>query len=134
LGNDNYHLRKCERISFRAFLFLDLNQKNYFMIIEFNTVYGQVADTIINSTRKGIMALLHLVKNVHKAEVTLKEEKFIVPSENKACSIKLLINGNNIVIHTRTGDFESASREALKELKKRIKKYVTKHTPPALVL
>jgi hypothetical protein len=134
LGNDNYHLRKCERISFRAFLFLDLNQKNYFMIIEFNTVYGQVADTIINSTRKGIMALLHLVKNVHKAEVTLKEEKFIVPSENKACSIKLLINGNNIVIHTRTGDFESASREALKELKKRIKKYVIKHTPPALVL
>ena len=71
------------------------------MIIEFNTVYGQVPENLINDTRKQIMSIVHTDKKVRRAEVTLREDKIFLPAENKVCSVKLVVFGDNIVIHTR---------------------------------
>lgn len=91
------------------------------MIIEFNTVYGQVPEKLINDTRKQIISIIHIDKKIRRVEVTLKEDKTFISAENKLCSIKLLLDGYNLVIHIKRENFESAIREAIKELKKKVK-------------
>ena len=103
------------------------------MILEFNTVYGQVPENLINDTRKQIISLIHANKKIHRAEVTLKEDKIFSPAENKVCCIKLGAAGDNIVIHTRGGNFESAIAEAINDLRSKIKQQAKRQKYAAMV-
>src|SRR6476620_4794862 len=103
------------------------------MIIEFNTVHGQVPEKLINDTRKQIMSIIHADKKIRRVEVTLREDKIFIPAENKVCCIKLLLFGDNIVIHTRREDFKRAIEEAIKELKERVKRQAKRQKYAAMV-
>jgi putative sigma-54 modulation protein len=90
------------------------------MTIEFETPYGKISEKLINKMRNEIMKLSHLVKNVVRVEVMLKEDATIVPTENKVCSIKLTIFGDNLVAHARSQSFSKAANDAIKYLRKRL--------------
>jgi hypothetical protein len=78
------------------------------MTLEFNTVYGQVPEKLIADIKKEIMTIINADKKITRAEISLKEDKFIIPTEN-------------IVVHARKENFSSAIKEAVTKLKKMIK-------------
>lgn len=92
------------------------------MTIEFNTVYGQVPDKVIINTRKELMSLIHSNKKIRRMEITLKDDRALNNVRNKICSIKILVNGDSIVLHTRSESFETAIHDAIKETAKRFRK------------
>jgi ribosome-associated translation inhibitor RaiA len=100
------------------------------MTIEFHTTFGKVSEKIINDIRNEIIDLSHFSKNINRAEVLLKEDKNIVPAENKICEIRLTVFGNNLFAHARTKNFKDASKEALKDLKRMVKQQVKKMKEP----
>ena len=93
------------------------------MTIEFETPYGKISEKLISKMRNEILKLSHQVKNVARVEVMLKEDATIVLSENKVCSIKLTIFGDNLVAHARSQTFNKAAREAIKDLERKIKQH-----------
>ena len=93
------------------------------MTIEFETPYNKISEKLITKMRDEIMKLSHQVKNVARADIMLKEDVNIVPSENKVCSIKLTIFGDNLVAHARSQSFSKAANDAIKDLKKKIKSH-----------
>ena len=103
------------------------------MTLEFNTVYGQVPEKLISDIKKEIMTIIKADKKITRAEITLKEDQFIIPTENKVCKIKLTSHGDYIVVHARKENFNSAIQETIKELKKIIKLQVLKQKHPKMV-
>lgn len=97
------------------------------MIIEFHTPYGKVSESLITNIRKEILDLSHLNKEISKAEVLCKESEAITPGENKVCEMILTVYGDDHFIHTRSDSFDKSVKEALKELKKIVKKQVKDH-------
>jgi ribosome-associated translation inhibitor RaiA len=91
------------------------------MTLEFNTVYGQVPEKLIADIKKEIMTIINADKKITRAEISLKEDKFIIPTENKVCKIKITAHGDDIVVHARKENFSSAIKEAVTKLKKMIK-------------
>ena len=96
------------------------------MTIEFYTPYGKVSEKLVRDIRNQILQLSHINKKISRAEVLLKEDQTIIPAENKVCIIKLTVYGDDLLVHTRTQNFESSVTEAIKELKKMVKKQVKK--------
>jgi putative sigma-54 modulation protein len=101
------------------------------MNIEFHTPYKMVSEKLVNEIRKEILELSHINKNISRAEVFLKNDETIILAENKICEIRLNIYGSNLFAHTRTENFESSAREAIKELKKKVKQQSKKLNEPA---
>ena len=105
------------------------------MTIEFHTTYGKVSEKIVNEIRNEIIDLSHSAKNVSRAEVVLKEDKTIVPSENKICDIRITLFGEDLVAHARTEDFKISAKEALKDIKRMVKQHLKKlKLPPDQIL
>jgi ribosome-associated translation inhibitor RaiA len=96
------------------------------MTIEFHTTYGKVSEKIVNEIRNEIIDLSHFAKNISRAEVILKEDKTIVPSENKICDIKLTVFGDDLVAHARTENFNNSAKAALKDIKRMVKQQLKK--------
>ncbi|MDE3212657.1 MAG: HPF/RaiA family ribosome-associated protein [Bacteroidota bacterium] len=93
------------------------------MTIEFETPYGKVSEKLVGYLRKEIMKLAHKRDHVARAEVSLKEDKLFLPPENKICSIRLTIFGDNLVAHSRASSFYGAAREAVADLNRKLKKH-----------
>ena len=101
------------------------------MTIEFHTTFGKVSEKIISEIRTEIIDLSHISKNISRAEVLLKEDKNIVPAENKICEIRLTVYGDNVFAHARTENFKNSAKEALKDLKRMIKQQNKKNKEPS---
>ena len=97
------------------------------MTIEFHTTFGKVSEKIINEIRNEIINLSHISKNITRAEVLMKEDKNIVPTENKICEIRLTVFGDNLVAHARTENFKDSAKDALKDLKRMVKQQIKKN-------
>lgn len=95
------------------------------MTIEFNTVYGKVDEKLVTDITRQLMKLIHIDKQVSRAEVSLIQDETIIPSENKVCGIKLTVYGDDLVVQARSQTFEIAAKKAISELKKLIKHQVT---------
>ncbi len=100
------------------------------MDIEFQTTYGKVSEELVKKIRNEIIKLSHLNKDISRAEVVLKEEETIIPAENKVCEIRLTVYGDDLLSHSRTGNFEKSAKEAIKELQKMVKKQVKRNQEP----
>lgn len=87
------------------------------MNIEFQTPYKKVTEKLIGEIRKELLELSHLNNKISRAEVILREENSFTVDENKVCEIRLNLNKDNLLVHTRKESFEKASKENLKELK-----------------
>ena len=97
------------------------------MTIEFHTTFGKVSEKIINEIRNEIINISHISKNITRAEVLMKEDKNIVPTENKICEIRLTVFGDNLVAHARTENFKDSAKDALKDLKRMVKQQIKKN-------
>jgi len=100
------------------------------MTIEFHTQHAAVSEKLLDHIRSEIMKLAHLNNDINRAEVILKEEKTIIPSENKMCEIRLTIYGDDLLAHTYSENFRKSVREVIKELKKLIKQQLAKKNEP----
>lgn len=100
------------------------------MTIEFHTTFGKVSEKIITEIRNEIIDLTHFSKNITRAEVLMKEDKTIIPSENKICEIRLTVYGDNLIAHARTENFKDSAKDALKDLKRMVKQQLKKIKEP----
>ena len=96
------------------------------MIIEFHTPIEKVSEKLINTIRDEILNLSQINKEIVRAEVLLKEDKSIIPSENKVCEIKFIVYGDNLLVHARKSTYTSAAKEVIRELKKMVKQQIQK--------
>ena len=101
------------------------------MTIEFQTPYRKVPEKLIGEIRNEILKLSRIYKNISRAEVLMRHDKNIVPTENAICEIRLTVYGDNILAHARTENFEKSASEAIEELKEMVNKQVqTLKDPP----
>lgn len=100
------------------------------MNIEFDTTYGKVSEKLVSEIRDEILNLSHINKDISRAEVVLKEDETIIPAGNKVCEIRLTVYGDDLLSHSRTGNFNKSAKEAMKELKKLVKLQVKKQQEP----
>ncbi len=96
------------------------------MNLEFHTPYKVVPEKLVTETRNELLKLSHLSKNISRAEVWLRKDAGIMLPENKICDIRLTINSDVLAVHTRSENFESATKEALKALKRLVKQQAKK--------
>ncbi len=96
------------------------------MNIEFHTAYGKVPDELIQGIRKKMLEFSHIDEDISRAEIILKEDETIIPSENKICEIRLSVYGDDLLVHSRTESFSKSAKEALKSLKKMVTQQVKK--------
>ena len=96
------------------------------MNIEFHTAYGKVPDKVVQDIRNKVLEFSHINADISRAEIILKEDETIIPSENKVCEIRLSIYGDDLLAHSRTESFKTSAKEALKSLKKMMKQQVKK--------
>ncbi len=96
------------------------------MTIEFQTPYGKVSETLVNSIRNKLLDLSHIHKKISRAEVLLREDIRAITGVNKVCEINLSIYGANLYVHTRTESFEISTKDAVKDLKRLVKQQVQK--------
>ena len=83
------------------------------MTIEFQTPYGKVSETLVNSIRNKLLDLSHIHKNISRAEVLLREDIRAITGVNKVCEINLSIYGANLYVHTRTESFEISAKDGI---------------------
>lgn len=96
------------------------------MNIEFHTAYGKVPEALVQDIRNKVLEFSHINADISRAEIILKEDLTIIPSENKVCEIRLSIYGDDLLAHSRTENFKSSAREALKSLKILVKQQAKK--------
>ena len=96
------------------------------MNIEFHTTYGKVSEELIEKVRQKILEFSHSDKDISRAEVIMKEDESVIPSENKVCEIRLTVYGDDLLAHSRTESFKKSAKETLKNLKKMVKQQVKK--------
>jgi ribosomal subunit interface protein len=104
------------------------------MTIEFQTQHAAVSDKLVDYIRNELMKMYHHFKEISRAEVILKEDKTIIPSENKTCEIRFTVYGDDLLAHSRTENFRKSAREVIKELKKLVKQQAAKKNEPPDVM
>lgn len=104
------------------------------MTLEFLTQHAAVSDKLVTYIRNELMKMYHLFNSISRAEVILKEDKTIIPSENKVCEIRLTVFGDDLMAHSRTESFRKSAREVIKELKQLVKQQAShKNEPPDII-
>ena len=82
---------------------------------------------LIGFVKQKIKKLSYLYGEIIGSEVCLRLDS-TASGENKICSIRLLIPGNDLLVSTRYRKFEEAITQAVETLKRKIKKHKTKIT------
>ncbi len=101
------------------------------MTIEFHTAHGKVPEKLVAEIRTEILKLLHINKEIKRAEVTLKEDQEMQSAENKLCEIRLSVYGSDLLANAWKNNFEKSAREVIKELNKLVKQQASqKNEPP----
>ena len=95
------------------------------MTIEIYSPNLKISEKLIKGIEKKLVTLSHLGGRVSRAEVFLTIDDTL-PKENRVCKIRLDIPGDTLFVHKNGISFENAVTEAIKILKRLLKK-TTEH-------
>jgi len=96
------------------------------MTIEIHNTQGKIAANLLSYLKVEVLDLSKKYTGISRAEVFLKEDKSIDAVENKVCEIRLIIFGDDTMVHVRRKSFSLAAKEAIRELKKFVLQLVKK--------
>jgi putative sigma-54 modulation protein len=67
-----------------------------------------------------VLSFSHLIKDIVKAEIILRDDVAAPPQENKICEIRLTLYGDTLFVHRRSVSFEESACLAIVELEKAV--------------
>ena len=94
------------------------------MIIEIHAPHAEVNESILKPVKEKVLSFSHLIKDVVKAEIILRDDATATPQENKICEIRLTLYGDVLFVHRRSASFEESACLAVSELEKAVQEQV----------
>jgi hypothetical protein len=67
-----------------------------------------------------VLSFSHLIKDIVKAEIILRDDATATPQENKICEIRLTLYGDILFVHRRSASFDESACLAIQELEKAV--------------
>lgn len=90
------------------------------MIIEIHAPHSEVNESILKPVKEKVLLFSHLIKDIVKAEIILRDDVTAAPQENKVCEIRLTLYGDILFVHRRSGSFDESACLAVIELEKAV--------------
>ncbi|AEV99870.1 hypothetical protein A4D02_25705 [Niastella koreensis] len=90
------------------------------MIIEIHAPHSEVNESILKPVKEKVLSFSHLIKDVVKAEIILREDATASPQESKVCEIRLTLYGDCLFVHRRSGSFNESACLAVDELERAV--------------
>lgn len=89
------------------------------MIIEIHAPHSEVNESILNPVKEKVLSFSHLIKDVVKAEIVLRDD-VSADTDKKICEIRLTLYGDSLFVHRRSNSFEESAWLAVTELEKAV--------------
>lgn len=93
------------------------------MTIEIHSPHLKIEESFLKSMEKELMELIHLNKDISRAEVFFREDDSPTP-ENKICEIRLTVYSDNLFARRVTENYYASAKEVMDELKVRVQRQV----------
>src|SRR5689334_5803013 len=90
------------------------------MIIEIHAPHSDVNESILKPVKEKVLSFSHLIKDIVKAEIILRDDVSAPPHENKICEMRLTLYGDSLFVHRRSGSFNESACLAVDELEKAV--------------
>lgn len=90
------------------------------MIIEIHAPHSEVNESILKPVKEKVLSFSHLIKDIVKAEIILRDDAAAAPHENKICEMRLTLYGDSLFVHRRSGSFNESACLAVDELEKAV--------------
>ena len=90
------------------------------MIIEIHAPHSEVNESLLRPVKEKVLAFSHLMKDIVKAEIILRDDIAAEPQENKICEIRLTLYGDILFVHRRSANFIDSACLAVAELEKAV--------------
>jgi putative sigma-54 modulation protein len=94
------------------------------MIIEIHAPHAEVNESILKPVKEKVLSFSHLIKDIVKAEIILRDDATAAPQENKICEIRLTLYGDILFVHRRSASFDESACLAIQELEKAVHEQV----------
>lgn len=94
------------------------------MIIEIHAPHSEVNESLLKPVKEKVLSFSHLIKDVVKAEIILRDDASASPQENKVCEIRLTLYGDSLFVHRRSASFNESACAAVDELEKAVHEQV----------
>jgi len=94
------------------------------MIIEIHAPHSDVNESILKPVKEKVLSFSHLIKDIVKAEIILRDDVTASAHENKICEMRLTLYGDSLFVHRRSGSFNESACLAVDELEKAVKEQV----------
>ncbi|WP_143773934.1 HPF/RaiA family ribosome-associated protein [Niastella vici] len=90
------------------------------MIIEIHAPHSEVNESILKPVKEKVLSFSHLIKDIVKAEIILRDDAAAAPQENKICELRLTLYGDSLFVHRRSASFGESACLAVEELEKAV--------------
>ncbi|MFL5743521.1 MAG: HPF/RaiA family ribosome-associated protein [Niastella sp.] len=90
------------------------------MIIEIHAPHSEVNESILKPIKEKVLSFSHLIKDIVKAEIILRDDATASPQESKVCEMRLTLYGDSLFVHRRSGSFNESACLAVDELEKAV--------------
>jgi ribosome-associated translation inhibitor RaiA len=90
------------------------------MIIEIHAPHSEVNESILNPVKEKVLSFSHMIRDIVKAEIILRDDVAAASTESKICEIRLTMYGDSLFVHRRSGSFEESAWLAVTELEKTV--------------
>jgi ribosome-associated translation inhibitor RaiA len=90
------------------------------MIIEIHAPHCEVHESILKPVKEKVLSFSHLIKDIVKAEIILRDDTAATPQESKVCEIRLTMYGDSLFVHRRSASFDESACLAVEELEKAV--------------
>jgi ribosome-associated translation inhibitor RaiA len=90
------------------------------MIIEIHAPHSEVNESLLRPVKEKVLSFSHLMKDIVKAEIILRDDATAEPHENKICEIRLTMYGDALFVHRRSASFVESASLAVNELEKAV--------------
>lgn len=90
------------------------------MIIEIHAPHSEVNESILMPVKEKVLSFSHVIKDIVKAEIVLRDDVAAAAGENKICEIRLTMYGDSIFVHRRSGSFQDCASLAVTELERTV--------------
>jgi putative sigma-54 modulation protein len=94
------------------------------MIIEIHAPHSEVNESILHPVKEKVLSFSHLIKDIVKAEIVLRDDIAAAAGENKICEIRLTVYGDSLFVHRRSHSFQDSAWLAVTELEKTVQEQV----------
>jgi ribosome-associated translation inhibitor RaiA len=94
------------------------------MIIEIHAPHSEVNESILKPVKEKVLSFSHLIKDIVKAEIILRDDMAAEPQEKKICEIRLTLYGDILFVHRRSGSFDESACLAVQDLEKAVQEQV----------